>query len=181
VLTLLLLPPPQPETATNASATRQDISFILLLFRLDARTWAKSGPELLLDDETSGHYSGKVIPIQQQAPCRDSEAIAVGCLILTGFVLYNVTSGMQRQQLQAPTHYWFFAVLLSLMFLSDIAAYKIFKLHYADQTHCQICPSIRETSHFTRKDQWVKSPVNNSLNTSAVHSACQREGLWHTF
>jgi hypothetical protein len=28
-----------------------------------------------LEDETSGHYSGKLIPIQQQGPLRDSEAI----------------------------------------------------------------------------------------------------------
>jgi hypothetical protein len=42
---------------------------------LDARTWAKSGPGLFLEDGTSGHYSGKLIPIQQQAPRRDSEAV----------------------------------------------------------------------------------------------------------
>ena len=53
--------------------------------------------------------------------------IAVGCLIFTGFALYNTMVGMQRQPLQAPTPYWFYVVLLALTFLSNVAAYKIFK------------------------------------------------------
>src|SRR5260370_38138156 len=53
--------------------------------------------------------------------------IAIGCLIFTGFALYNSINGMQRKPLQAPPIYSFYAVLLLVMLLSDIAAYRIYR------------------------------------------------------
>jgi len=70
---------------------------------------------------------GSILSLRKIPTRRGPILIAVGCLILTGLVFYSVIAGMQRQPLQAPTPYWFLAVLLLLTFLSDIAAYKIFK------------------------------------------------------
>lgn len=51
----------------------------------------------------------------------------LGCIILTAFAVYNCVTGMQRRPLQAPTPYLVYAVLLLVMIISDIAAYKIHK------------------------------------------------------
>jgi hypothetical protein len=51
----------------------------------------------------------------------------LGCVILTGFALYNSIIGMQRQPLQAPPPYSVYIVLLLIMIVSDAAAYKIYK------------------------------------------------------
>jgi hypothetical protein len=70
---------------------------------------------------------GSVLSLRKKATRSGPILIAVGCLIFTGFALYNAIAGMHRQPLQAPTPYWFLAFLLLLTFLSDVAAYKIFK------------------------------------------------------
>jgi len=70
---------------------------------------------------------GSVLSLRKRSSRTGSILVATGCLILTGFVVYNSIAGMQRQPLEAPTPYSFFAVLLLLMLLSDIAAYKIFR------------------------------------------------------
>lgn len=51
----------------------------------------------------------------------------LGCIILTGFALYNSIIGLQRKPLQAPPPYLFYAALLLIMIVSDVAAYKIYK------------------------------------------------------
>jgi hypothetical protein len=51
--------------------------------------------------------------------------IAIGCLILTGLVLYNSTAGMHREPLEAPPSYPFYAVLVLTMLLADIAGFKV--------------------------------------------------------
>jgi hypothetical protein len=70
---------------------------------------------------------GSVLSLRKRSSRTGSILVAIGSLILTGFVVYNSIAGMQRQPLEAPTPYSFFAVLLLLMLLSDIAAYKIFR------------------------------------------------------
>jgi|ERR1700682_741791 hypothetical protein len=70
---------------------------------------------------------GSVLLLRRTSSRRGSILAALGCLILTGFVLYTSITGMQREPLQAPTPYSFFGVLLLIMLLSDMAAYKIFR------------------------------------------------------
>ena len=69
---------------------------------------------------------GAVLLLRKRSSRKGSILVAIGCLILTGFVLYNSIAGMERQPLQAPTPYSAFVVLLLIMILSDITAYKIF-------------------------------------------------------
>jgi hypothetical protein len=52
--------------------------------------------------------------------------VAIGCVIFTGYALYNSVVGMQREPLQAPPPYLLYTVLLLIMLLSDAAAYKIY-------------------------------------------------------
>jgi hypothetical protein len=54
--------------------------------------------------------------------------VAIGCLALTGFAVYNSIAGMQRKPLQAPPTYSFYVVLLLIMLLADIAAFKVVRL-----------------------------------------------------
>jgi hypothetical protein len=54
--------------------------------------------------------------------------VGIGCLVFTAFVLYNSVQGMQRAPLQAPPPYAFFGALLVLMVLSDLAAYKVWRV-----------------------------------------------------
>ncbi len=53
--------------------------------------------------------------------------VGLGCVILTGFALYNSITGMQRKPLQAPPPYLFYVALLLVMIFSDAAVYKIYK------------------------------------------------------
>ena len=53
--------------------------------------------------------------------------VGLGCLILTGFALYNSITGMQRQPLQAPPPYSLYVVLLLIVLLSDAAAYRVYR------------------------------------------------------
>lgn len=53
--------------------------------------------------------------------------VGLGCLILTGFVLYNIIVGLQRKPLEAPPPYFDYVMMLLIMFLSTAAAYKIYK------------------------------------------------------
>lgn len=53
--------------------------------------------------------------------------VALGCVIFTVYVLYNSIVGMQRGPLQAPPVYWFYAILLALMLVTDVAGFKIVK------------------------------------------------------
>ena len=72
---------------------------------------------------------GSMLSLRKTSSRTGSILVAIGCFILTGFVIYDSVTGMQRRPLQAPTPYLFFVVLLLIMLLSDIAAYKIFKAH----------------------------------------------------
>jgi hypothetical protein len=53
--------------------------------------------------------------------------VGLGCIIFTGFALYNSITGMQRKPLEAPPPYVLYIVLLVVMLLSDAAAYKVCK------------------------------------------------------
>src|SRR5262249_32593799 len=53
--------------------------------------------------------------------------VAIGCLLLTVFTIYNGIVGMQRAPLEAPPLYSVHVVSLLIMFLADLAAYKIFR------------------------------------------------------
>jgi hypothetical protein len=53
--------------------------------------------------------------------------VQLGCIIFTGFALYNSIMGMQRKPLQAPPPYAIYVLLLVVMIFSDAAAYKIYK------------------------------------------------------
>jgi hypothetical protein len=70
---------------------------------------------------------GSALALGKRSSRTESILIATGCLTLTGFVAYNVIAGMHRQPLQAPTPVSFFAALLFITFLSDIAVYKLFR------------------------------------------------------
>jgi hypothetical protein len=74
---------------------------------------------------------GSMLSLRKIPSRRGPILIAVGCLLLTGFVFYNVISGMQRQPLQGPTPYGFLVALLFVVFLSDCAAYKIFRAAFS--------------------------------------------------
>ena len=73
---------------------------------------------------------GSILSLRRIPRRRGPILVVVGCLIFTCFALYNTLAGIQRQPLQAPTPYWFFAVLLFLVVLSDMAAYKIFSGYF---------------------------------------------------
>jgi hypothetical protein len=51
--------------------------------------------------------------------------VAIGCLILTSFALYDSVVGMQQKPLQAPPRYSFYAVMLIVMLLADIAGLRV--------------------------------------------------------
>jgi hypothetical protein len=51
--------------------------------------------------------------------------VAIGCLILTSFALYNSVVGMQQKPLQAPPPYSFYAVMFIVMLLADIAGFRV--------------------------------------------------------
>jgi hypothetical protein len=51
--------------------------------------------------------------------------VAIGCLILTSFALYNSVVGIQQKPLQAPPTYSFYAVMLFVILLADIAGLRV--------------------------------------------------------
>jgi hypothetical protein len=51
--------------------------------------------------------------------------VAIGCLILTSFALYDSVVGMQQKPLQALPTYSFYAVMLIVMLLADIAGFRV--------------------------------------------------------
>jgi len=51
--------------------------------------------------------------------------VAVGCLLLTIFAIYNSVEGMQRKPLQVPPPYAFYIAVLIVMLLADAAGYKV--------------------------------------------------------
>jgi hypothetical protein len=53
--------------------------------------------------------------------------VAVGCLALTVFALYNSVVGMRRGPLEAPPVYWFYAVLLAVMLIADLAGFAVLR------------------------------------------------------
>jgi hypothetical protein len=67
--------------------------------------------------------AGSVLSLRKTASRTGSILVAIGCLILAGFALYDIITGMQLP-LQA---YSFYVVLLLLMVVSDIGAYKIYR------------------------------------------------------
>jgi hypothetical protein len=75
---------------------------------------------------------GSILSLRRIPTRRGPILVIVGCLIFTCFALYNTLSGIQRQPLQAPAPYSFLVVLLFVMVLSDIAAYKIFRGYFLE-------------------------------------------------
>jgi hypothetical protein len=53
--------------------------------------------------------------------------VAIGCLALTGFALYNSLAAIKLQPLQAPPPYLFYILLLFIMGLTDIAGFKVIR------------------------------------------------------
>ena len=51
--------------------------------------------------------------------------VSFGCLILTGYALYNSVAAMHREPLQAPPPYSFYIVMLTIMLLTDLAGFKV--------------------------------------------------------
>ncbi|SRR6266851_2540616 len=68
---------------------------------------------------------GSGLLLRRPASMPGTALTCLGCLALTGFAIYNSVDGMQRQPLQAPPTYWFYAVLLAIMLLADVAGYKL--------------------------------------------------------
>lgn len=91
--------------------------------------WAKAapywggmlaGPALLI--------TGAVLLLRGTSLRTGATLVGIGCIILTGFAVYNSITGMQRKPLQAPPPYLFYIVQLLIMLSSDAAAYKIYKV-----------------------------------------------------
>jgi hypothetical protein len=53
--------------------------------------------------------------------------VAIGCLTLTGYALYNIVAATRLQPLQAPPPYSLYIVMLILMFLADVAGFRVVK------------------------------------------------------
>ena len=70
---------------------------------------------------------GSVLLLRRTSLQPGTILVGIGCVILTGFALYNSIVGMQRRPLEAPPPYLFYIVMLLIMLLSDAAAYKIYK------------------------------------------------------
>jgi hypothetical protein len=70
---------------------------------------------------------GAVLVLRGTSLRAGATLVGVGCVILTGFALYNSITGMQRRPLQAPPPYLFYVVLLLVMLLSDAAGYTVYK------------------------------------------------------
>jgi hypothetical protein len=51
--------------------------------------------------------------------------VAFGCLILTGYALYNSIAAMHRKPLQAPPPYWFYVVMLIVMLFADLSGFRV--------------------------------------------------------
>jgi hypothetical protein len=60
--------------------------------------------------------------------------VTIGCLILTGFALYNSVVGMQRKPLQAPPVYSVYIAWLIVMLLADIAGFRLVRQLSSSQT-----------------------------------------------
>ena len=71
--------------------------------------------------------AGSVLLLRGTFPRVGAALIGIGCIILTGFALYNSITGLQRKPLQAPPPYLFYVALLLIMIFSDAALYKIYK------------------------------------------------------
>jgi len=71
--------------------------------------------------------TGSVMSLRRTSTRTGPILAVVGCLIFTVFVLYATIGGVQPQPLEAPPPYALFVVLLLIMALSDIAAYRILK------------------------------------------------------
>ena len=66
--------------------------------------------------------TGSMVSLRKTASRRGSILVAIGCLILAGFAIYDIITGMQL-----PLHaYSFYVVLLLLMLVSDSGAYRIY-------------------------------------------------------
>ena len=74
-----------------------------------------------------GLIVGSALLLQRASSRPGVVLVGLGCVIFTGFALYNSITGMQRQPLQVQPPYWFYIALLLLMLLSDLAAYKIYR------------------------------------------------------
>ncbi len=51
--------------------------------------------------------------------------VAIGCVTLTVYVLYNTVAGMQRQPLQITPPYSSFIVMIIIVLSGDIAGFKV--------------------------------------------------------
>jgi len=72
--------------------------------------------------------SGSSLLLRGTSPKLGTILAVTGCLLFTGFVLYNSFVGMRRVPLQMPPLYAFYVALLAIMVLADVAAYKIVRL-----------------------------------------------------
>ena len=80
---------------------------------------------------------GASILLRGGSPKRGAVLTVAGCLFLTVFALYSSTMGLRRAPLQMPPPYAFYAILLAVMVLADVAAYRISRLLVS-------MPTIRE-------------------------------------
>ena len=51
--------------------------------------------------------------------------VTFGCVILTGYALYNSVAATHREPLQAPPPYSFCIVMLTIMLLADFVGFKV--------------------------------------------------------
>lgn len=72
--------------------------------------------------------SGTAVLLRGASPTLGVVLAMLGCVFFTGFVLYNSVIGMRRTPLQMPPLYVFYAALLVIMVLADLAAFKIWRL-----------------------------------------------------
>lgn len=51
--------------------------------------------------------------------------VGAGCLALTAFALYNSVVGMRRGPIEAQPVYWFYAILIAVMLIADVAGFAV--------------------------------------------------------
>jgi hypothetical protein len=53
--------------------------------------------------------------------------VGIGCLILTGFAVYESVVAMQLKPLQAPPLYSFYVVMLIITLFADVAGFRVIR------------------------------------------------------
>jgi hypothetical protein len=70
---------------------------------------------------------GSALALREASGRLGAILVTIGCLVLTGFAVYNSVAAMQRKPLQTPPPYSFYAAMLVTMLLADMAGFRVVK------------------------------------------------------